>query len=503
MKSILAMTDAEARDFLLSPESYCTFDLPTYVDLAAVLDATEAAIGTSADYRNGGDVKPGDLDNVNHLLLTNKDGAYAWRPFQLIHPALYIELVNAITDATNWRTIKNRFVVLQANEKISCKSIPMQGEVGKNKKETSISNWWQSIEQESIRLSLHFKYLTTADITDCYGALYTHTVAWAIHTKSTAKASRRDNSLVGNQIDSILQDMQNRQTNGIPQGSVVSDLIAEIVLGYADEQLTTAITDSKITDYKILRYRDDYRIFTNTSEDGKKILLLLTKVLADLSFKLNSSKTRIEDEVITNSIKPDKRYWLGTAKKGSSPRETLLIIRELGIKYPNSGKLKVILGDFRKEIDKLKKRPANNDVLIPIVVDIMYNNPGVYPTAASILSKLLSFESDEKAKEYIGYIAEKFRDIPNIGHLDIWLQRISVNYDRSISYEEKLCRMVAGSDVKLWNSNWLPSNIKQAVEGAELVNESVIKGLNRVIPLDETELFLRTMFYPAEDYGDE
>ena len=42
------------------------------------------------------------------------------------------------------------------------------------------------------------------------------------------------------------------------------DLIAEMVLGYADEQLTEKLTEQKIENYKILRYRDDYRIFANS-----------------------------------------------------------------------------------------------------------------------------------------------------------------------------------------------------------------------------------------------
>jgi hypothetical protein len=37
------------------------------------------------------------------------------------------------------------------------------------------------------------------------------------------------------------------------------DFVAEIVLGYVDEQINLEIGDKK--DIRILRYRDDYRIF--------------------------------------------------------------------------------------------------------------------------------------------------------------------------------------------------------------------------------------------------
>lgn len=502
MKSVLEMTNVEARDFLLSPEHYCTFDLPTYIELGAVLEAADTAIKNKNPYRSGSP-RVGELDDVNHRLLTNKDGSYAWRPFQIIHPALYAELVNAITDVTNWATIVKRFSDFQANENIICCSIPARESDSKTQKESSILNWWQNIEQASIRLSLDYKYLTMTDITDCYGALYTHTVAWAMHTKQTAKTLRNDKNLLGNRIDETLQDMQNRQTNGIPQGSVMSDLIAEMVLGYADKLLTKALEEKGITDYKILRYRDDYRIFTQTAEAGKTILLLLTKVLADLNFKLNSSKTHITNDVVMGSIKPDKLYWNSTVKYDKSLLKTLLNIRKLADKHPNSGSLAVALGEFRKRIDKTAKRPKNNDVLIPVVVDIMYNNPRIYPTAASILSKLLSFEDEQTTKGFISQIIKKFEDIPNIGFLDIWLQRISIKYDRSLVFGEKLSQIVAGGSEKLWNSDWLVPDVKQAIEGVNIISEYEIEKIDKVIPLAETESFLFGYFESASSVEDE
>ena len=502
MKSVLEMTNVEVRDFLLSPESYCSFDLPTYIELGKVLSVTETAMTTTNPYRSGSP-KVGELDEVNHRLLTNKDGSYAWRPFQLIHPALYIELVNTITDEANWTSLLQRFNEFQANENIICCSLPARESDDKTQKESSILNWWQNVEQASIRLSLDYKYLTTTDITDCYGALYTHTVAWAIHTKPTAKSQRNDRNLLGNKIDDNLQDMQNRQTNGIPQGSVISDLIAEIVLGYADELLTKSLEEKDITDYKILRYRDDYRIFTQTAEDGKSILLLLTKVLSELNFKLNSNKTHVTDDVVMGSVKPDKLYWNSTVKYDKSLLKTLLNICKLADKYPNSGSLAVALGTFRKRIEKTTKRPSNNAALIPVVVDIMFNNPRIYPTAASILSKLLSFEDEQTTKEYIAKIIKKFEDIPNIGFLDIWLQRISIKYDRQLSYGEKLSRVVAGGSEKLWNSDWLVPDVKQAIESTSIISEEEIEAIDKVIPLEETESFLSGYFESAASSEDE
>ena len=85
------------------------------------------------------------------------------------------------------------------------------------------------------------------------------------------------------------------------------DFIAEMVLAYADAELTDKLKDK---DYQILRYRDDYRIFVHNQQDGAFILKCLTEVMHDLGLKLNPGKTYISNEVIRSSIKDDKLGWL-------------------------------------------------------------------------------------------------------------------------------------------------------------------------------------------------
>ena len=81
------------------------------------------------------------------------------------------------------------------------------------------------------------------------------------------------------------------------------DFVAEILLGYADTQLTEKIDYQKITDYQILRYRDDYRIFVNSTQEGDRILKCLTEVMMDLGLQLSSAKTNLSSEVVQSSIK--------------------------------------------------------------------------------------------------------------------------------------------------------------------------------------------------------
>ncbi|WP_250218337.1 RNA-directed DNA polymerase, partial [Escherichia coli] len=78
-----------------------------------------------------------------------------------------------------------------------------------------------------VKICLRSSFFVT-DITDCYGSIYPHSLAWAIGTREVAKEKKRDKNLLGNIIDSAIQNMQCGQTNGIPQGSVLMDFIAEI-----------------------------------------------------------------------------------------------------------------------------------------------------------------------------------------------------------------------------------------------------------------------------------
>jgi hypothetical protein len=104
-------------------------------------------------------------------------------------------------------------------------------------------------------------------------------------------------------------------------------------------------------------------------------------------------------------------------------------------------------------------------VLISIIVDIMFKNPRTYPIGAAILSKFLSLtnSSNEQIK-ILNAVISKFRMLPNIGYLEIWIQRIVLKAGHEISFEEPICRKLNDANVSLWNSDWLNNNrLKQII----------------------------------------
>ncbi|MGC8540715.1 MAG: RNA-directed DNA polymerase [Phycisphaerae bacterium] len=495
-RPILEMTASQARKFLLKPESYCNVDLPPYFQFGPLLTAVSKRL--SGQRLDGMSSNPRDYEGVNYRMLSNKDGRYAWRPFQLLHPALYVCMVDAITSTNHWETITERFKEFQQTSNLKCLSIPLQSQSKRKDKAAQILNWWNGIEQGSIELAMEYSHLFHADITDCYAAIYTHSIAWAIHGKDVAKANRIDKTLIGNIIDARIQDMQHGQTNGIPQGSVLMDFVAEIVLGYADLELASRLSEDGITKYRILRYRDDYRVFVNNPRDGETILKTLTEVLVELGLKLNAAKTGGSSHVVSSSVKADKLSWLRNRHGDRNLEKHLLIIHAHGSDFPNSGSLVVALTQFHRRVDKYKANLIQNvRVLISIIVDIAYSSPRTIPVCAAIISKLLTvLDDDTKRMDMIDLVHAKLSQLPNTGPMEIWLQRIRhpfvANHSNAQAphYKEALCHLVEGKVAAIWNNNWITSkHLKNAIGCSTIVDRRKLDRLAPVVRPSEIEVF--------------
>ncbi|NLE46698.1 MAG: RNA-directed DNA polymerase [Chloroflexi bacterium] len=489
-RSILELTSSEATAFLLEQESYCRIDLPPYFHFDSLLASVDSVLGNE-NLHSLQHHKSRDYENVNHPILNNKDGRYAWRPLQLIHPALYVSLARTLTESGNWEALCDRFAEFSGVEKIMCLGLPVKSSSEEKDRAAQVSSWWHEIEQRSIKLALDYEYTIHADITDCYGAIYTHTVAWAIHGKERAKEKRTDKNLIGNKIDRLLQDMHHGQTNGIPQGSALMDFIAEMVLGYADLELAKKLDGHIGEDHLVLRYRDDYRIFVNNPQEGEKILKCLTEVMIDLGLKLNASKTVESNQVVSQSIKPDKLAWMSTRHSDKNLQKHLLIIHSHAAKFPNTGSVAVALADYHK---RLMRRSTIQDPLslISIAVDIAYRNPRTYPVCSAILSRLLCFlESEAEKKDVIAKILRRFSQIPNTGHMEIWLQRITLPFAPDMKFGEPLCNLVQGENVQIWNNEWISSQyLRDALDPGLVFDAEIAAEIDPVIPTEEVELFM-------------
>ena len=515
MKTILELDEKQARDFLLANKSYAGFDLPEYFNFAPMLQEISAKLGnydinyffakTSDGKKN---IDPRDQYKVNHKIFGNKDGELAWRPFELINPSLYVALVHILTRKDNWSVVLDRFKELKTGQ-IDVASIPTLPSKKKSAKAEQIRAWWEKFEQNCVAQGLQFQYVYETDVADCYSSFYTHSISWAIHGKEEAYEARDKSSLGGN-IDKLLQMMHHRQTNGIPQGNMVSDFLAEILFAYADRQLIDTLktlSEFDDSDYKIIRYRDDYRIFTNRTDIGSRILKELTEILAELGLKLNSQKTKKSDDIVLSSIKKDKIDELfvpNIKKERDNFAKWLIQIYATTLKHPNSGKTSRQLSVFHQEL--LEYLDAGNhlrhyekaEVMLSVVVSIATKNPKYYSIAMAVASLLVRAAPESRRGLLIERILEKFERVPNTGMLDLWVQRVSYPINPLHTFDEVLT-LATNEDgytdnSLIWNIDWLKPVMRDVVRDTKVVDTAILQRLREqqqiTITRKEVDLFM-------------
>ena len=543
---IIDLSAHDALDALMSNDFYCTTELPEYFDFSSVLKyAAESIDDKSLNECINGDCLPESLQGVNLDVITNKDGRYAVRPLTLANPFLYYMLARDICSELPWEAIKECFKLFGSDHITAC-AIPMvkiDDKPESFKGATSILNWWNSMEQRSIELSLKYSYMFMTDITNCFGQINPESIAWALARKDTPYQTD-DNASLAADIQRYLRAMQEGKNIGIPQGSALFSLIAEIILGYTDMLLAQEITKAKVDgtlpldlEYEILRYVDDYRIFCNDRDALEQVSYMLQHILEKFNFRMNPSKTRTSSELITDTIKPDKAFYIFNTpieskqtykdEDGHERKERgydfdgfqkhLLFIYEFSKRFPNSGQLVTQLEAFSKRVEeqlstktisyeeisidletgettnekKTKERKGhlweNISAMVAISVEIAANNLRAANNALKIASQLLSDmrpEDQQKKKEIIGLIYKKLYRIPNSAFLQVWLQNITHTTDDWSAgdiYDMPLCKVVAEQPVLLWNNNWLIPEITSTFPQDSIVDRETLAKTGQVI----------------------
>ena len=144
---------------------------------------------------------------------------------------------------------------------------------------------FEEITEQKILRSSGAKYLLRLDISRFYPSIYTHSIPWALHTKTTSKAQKTNRNLLGNAIDQDLRRLQDDQTMGIPIGSETSRVISEII--------ATSIELNVSQNLNGIRLIDDYHLYFKSMSDLEKCISDFNKSMKDYELALNPSKQRI------------------------------------------------------------------------------------------------------------------------------------------------------------------------------------------------------------------
>lgn len=552
-KNILSLSHKKVMDFFMKSEQYHGFELPEYFTFDKVLKYVRKKIGnTPYNECIQEEISPNELSGVNLDILLNKDGHYAVRPIMLANPFLYYFLVREVCNKENWALVKGLFDKFKVPYITSC-AIPVIPEKKEAfHKATIINNWWNSMEQRSIELSLEYRYMFVTDITNCYGSINPQTFDWAFSLKSTSFETDGDSKIAKN-IQQYLRAFQQGRNIGIPQGSAIFDFIGEIVLGYSDLLLHEALQakaqeyeeqGKTFPAYEIIRYRDDYRIFCNKKEVLEDISYILLQVLERLNFRMNSQKTKISDSIVTDAVKSDKLAYIYNTpifnKKGvdfDSFEKHLLYILMFSRQYPDSGSIRIMLSDIDKRIeehlksleeDSKSKAEDWDDVdlgegaklakatgifselktyhrskyipggsvraLSAVCTQIALENVGCSHYALRIISRMIdSLKNMDEKRSIIDLVYHKLCNQPNSSYNQLWLQNMTYTHDKkqgTSPYTLRLCQLVAGKAVEpLWNNDWLKAELTTNLPYDSIVDAKTLKKVTPVITFRETRRY--------------
>jgi len=216
------------------------------------------------------------------------------RTFGILDPALHSDIATEI--ATGWGSVLD--VIFSPAKRVYSYSFPIPvskqtpGVVGALRAGRMIYEWIEMAEEDLVEEAYRYKYLVRTDVKNCYPSIYTHSIAWAIHSRTTIRSggNRNNFSLLGNRLDKLFQCANDGCTNGLPIGPAVSDLIAELILSAVDILISPGLLQ---TGSLALRFKDDYRFLCRTQEECRKVTQLLPKGLKEFNLLLNEDKTQV------------------------------------------------------------------------------------------------------------------------------------------------------------------------------------------------------------------
>lgn len=159
-------------------------------------------------------------------------------------------------------------------------------------------------------LEARWTHLKRLDIANCFRSIYTHSSSWSTGTDFFSKEHLGTGapSDFGNALDSVMQAANWGETHGICIGPEVSRVFAEVVFQHLGLEIRSRVAAAGVSSgsYEILRYVDDYFIFTDELRILDTVAAVVESVLVEHKFSLNRGKTRTYTTPFTTSVSVKK-----------------------------------------------------------------------------------------------------------------------------------------------------------------------------------------------------
>ena len=118
-----------------------------------------------------------------------------------------------------------------------------------------------------------------------------------------------------------------------------------------------------------------------------------------------------------------------------------------------------------------------------------------------------SIKDDEHRNELISKVCKKLINQPNSTYTKLWLQNMTYSQDvrNEVSpYDVRLCKVVMGEDVQIWNNSWLKEELIKDFPLTSVTNKETLAKVTPIITFRETRNYIEAiedddMSYDAQD----
>lgn len=222
------------------------------------------------------------------------------RLISIPNPFAYSNLCKHISE--HWVELRNVYKEATSNQNYKVSQIHIQKL--KNKKHLFEMNKHYTDKDSSLsmyldKLQIKKRVRVSADISNCFPSIYSHSLPWAIVGKDIAKKSKDNRTLWYNVLDYFVRNIKNEETNGLLIGPHSSNLLSELVLCRIDQDLAPK--------YKYIRNIDDFTCYVNSDDEAERFLLDLNASLKKYELSLNTKKTEIIKLPVSSTSD-----WVGT-----------------------------------------------------------------------------------------------------------------------------------------------------------------------------------------------
>lgn len=202
------------------------------------------------------------------------------RVLSLIHPQAYSRIYSRLKE--------NRQEILELMEDENSAITAEQHNDGR----MFIMNYedHETKTKNTLEISFGAGFRAHADVANCFGSIYTHSLEWAIQGYEEAKERLRERGGEkhwSSALDVALRNAKRNETSGLPVGPSSSSIAVEIILAAVDRELAGK--------FRFVRYIDDYTAYCETHIQAQEFVRALSNALSRYRLTLNLSKTKITE----------------------------------------------------------------------------------------------------------------------------------------------------------------------------------------------------------------